>query len=95
MKRNIELHIEELVLHGFAPGNRHAIGEAVELELTRLFNEQGMLPSFEKNARIESLKGGEFNVAQGAQAETIGTQIARAIYKGIANENQISSTRTI
>jgi hypothetical protein len=25
----VELHIEELVLHGFAPGDRHAIGEEV------------------------------------------------------------------
>ena len=27
--QNVELHIEELVLHGFAPGDRHRIGEAV------------------------------------------------------------------
>ena len=40
----IELHIEELVLHGFAPGDRHPIGDAVEHELIRLFAEQG-LPS--------------------------------------------------
>ena len=25
-----ELNIEELVLHGFSPGDRHRIGEAVE-----------------------------------------------------------------
>ncbi len=31
---NIELHIEELVLHGFSPNDRHAIGEAVQRELT-------------------------------------------------------------
>jgi hypothetical protein len=33
---SINLHIEELVLHGFAPGDRHRISEAVEQELTRL-----------------------------------------------------------
>ena len=38
---NIELHIEELVLHGFSPRDRDAIGEAVQRELTRLFVEQG------------------------------------------------------
>jgi hypothetical protein len=28
MPRSIELHIEELVLRGFAPGDRYWIGEA-------------------------------------------------------------------
>ena len=37
---NLNLHIEELVLHGFAPGDRYRIGEAVQQELTRLFAEQ-------------------------------------------------------
>lgn len=39
---NIELHIEKLVLHGFAPGAHSRIGEAVQQELTRLFLEQGV-----------------------------------------------------
>ncbi len=83
MKRNIELHIEELVLHGFAPGDRYAIGKAVELELTRLFNERGISPSLSKDMHVDHLNSGEFNVAQGVKAETIGTQIAGAIFKGI------------
>ena len=41
---SIEMHIEELVLHGFEPGDRHAIGDAVERELARLLSEHG-LPS--------------------------------------------------
>ena len=32
----IELVIDELVLHGFDPRQRHAIGDAVARELTRL-----------------------------------------------------------
>ncbi len=32
----IELVIDELVLHGFDPRQRHAIGDAVAAELTRL-----------------------------------------------------------
>lgn len=83
MKRNIEMHIEELVLHGFAHSDRYAIGEAVELGLTRLFNERGISTSLDKNMHIEHLNSGELVVSQGARAETIGTQIAGAIYKGI------------
>ena len=48
---NIELHIEELVLHGFEPGDRHRIGEAIERELARLFAEQGTPPSLAQGAR--------------------------------------------
>jgi hypothetical protein len=38
----IELTVEELVLHGFAAGDRYAIAEAVERELTRLLGGQGV-----------------------------------------------------
>jgi hypothetical protein len=42
---NLELHVEELVLHGFAPGDRYRIGEALERTLTQLFVEQGVSAS--------------------------------------------------
>jgi hypothetical protein len=32
----IRLHINELVLHGFDPRDRHAIADAVRLELARI-----------------------------------------------------------
>lgn len=83
MKRNIELHIEELVLHGFAHSDRWGIGEAVERELSRLFIENDFLPSLEDNTHIHNLNGGEFAVAQGAKADIIGTLIAQSVYKGI------------
>ena len=37
-----ELNIEELVMHGFTPGDRHRIGEAVEQELTQLLADRGV-----------------------------------------------------
>ena len=49
---NVELHIEELVLRGFAPGDRYRIGEAVERELAHLFSEQGTPPSLAQEARL-------------------------------------------
>ena len=47
---NIELHIEELVLHGFAPKDRYTIGEAVQRELSRLFAEQGVHSSLSRGS---------------------------------------------
>jgi hypothetical protein len=80
---NIELHIEELVLHGFAPGDRYSIGEAVERELQRLFAEQGAPPSLTQGAEIERLDGGSFGVAAGSRGEVIGAEVAQAVYGGI------------
>ena len=82
-RHNIELHIEELVLHGFAPGDRYAIGEAVQRELTRLFAEQGVHPALAKGRQIERVDGGAFHVRRGSRADAIGTQVAQSVYGGL------------
>ncbi len=81
--RNIEVHIEELVLHGFAPKDRYAIGEAVQRELTRLFAEQGIHPSLSQGYDRGHLDGGTFHVQPGAKSDTIGTQVAQSVYGGL------------
>jgi hypothetical protein len=81
--RSIELHIEGLVLHGFAPGDRHRISAAVERELARLFAEQSGPSSLAQGGEIAHLDGGAFEVVPGAKAEAIGTQIAQAVYGGL------------
>ena len=77
---NIELHIEELVLHGFSPNDRHAIGEVVQKELTRLFAEQGVHASLGRGFEVERVDGGSFNVKPGAKAGAIGMQMAQSVY---------------
>ncbi len=83
MTPNIEIEIEELVLHGFAPGDRATIGEAVQRELTRLLAEQG-LASMNRPIEIAHVNGGAFDVRPGAKSETIGAQIARKVYGGLS-----------
>ena len=80
---NVELHIEELVLHGFAPGDRYRIGDAVERELSRLFAEQGTPPALARGGDIGRLDGGSFEAKPGSRAEATGTQVARAVYGGL------------
>lgn len=80
---NVELHIEELVLHGFAPGDRYRIGEAVELELQRLLTEQGAPHFFSGNVELGQISAGTFNVEPNAKSEVIGAQVARAVYEGM------------
>jgi hypothetical protein len=76
----VEVHIEELVLHGFAPEDRYRIGEAVEKELAILLARQG-IPSLKDGLEIEDMNAGKITVARGAVPEATGAQIARAVYK--------------
>lgn len=80
--RAVELHIEELVLHGFAPGDRHRIADAVERELARLFAERGVPAGLGDGFESPRLDAGSFDFAPGARAETVGEEVARAIYGG-------------
>ena len=82
MTKNIELHIEELVLHGFAPGDRYRIAEGVEQELSRLLADRGVPQSLAQDGEIASVDGGSIEVAQGSRAEAIGAQVAQAVYGG-------------
>jgi hypothetical protein len=84
---NFKLHIEELVLHGFAPDDRQAIAAAVERELTGLlatrFSAQGAADSLTRDGLHPRLDGGAFQVSAGARADSIGAQIARAVHGGL------------
>ena len=80
--RSVELHIEELVLDGFELAHRYTIGEAVERELTRLFTEQGAPIAATQDVEIARLNSGAIEISAGSNAETIGMQLAKAIYEG-------------
>jgi len=87
---NINLHIEELVLHGFAPGDRYTIADAVERELSHLLAQQftpftsaGIPPTSVHDLGNSRLDVGAFNVAPGSRADSIGAQIAQAVHGGL------------
>jgi hypothetical protein len=80
----VELHIEELVLTGFAPGDRFHIGDAVQSELARLLGERGMRNFEREPIAVENLDAGRFKVAQGARPQAIGGQIAEKLYHHVA-----------
>jgi hypothetical protein len=83
--RDIELHVEELVLHGFEPGDRYGIGQAVEQELGRLLAELGTPPSLARTGEVPHLDGGSFETKPGSGVEAIGAQVARAVYGGLSS----------
>lgn len=80
---NIELEIEELILHGFAAIDRESIGMAVRQELTRLLTEGGISPGLAQGGDLPRLNGVTIEVPTGARADVVGTQIAQSIYGGL------------
>jgi hypothetical protein len=80
----VEIHLEELVLYGFAPVERYRLAEAVERALVKLFTDEGAPPSLTQSRALEHLNAGKFEVAAGADAEGIGGHIAQVLYGGLA-----------
>ena len=88
MKRpTIRLHIEELVLHSFAPNDRYAIADAVQQELSRLLAAEIMNPEFaaalKQHSSDGSLDSGAFHAGQDSQPNLLGNQIARTVHRGL------------
>lgn len=85
----LELRIDELVLHGFRPGDRYAIAEAVQRELGRLFTEAGVPPGLAAREReLFRLDAGSFEMAHAATPDAVGTQVAGALYRSLGGLNE-------
>ena len=83
---NIELHIDELVLHGFPRGDRHRIGEAIRQELLRQFSERGIPEVLTRQGNISRLNAGSIQAERGSKPERIGMQVAQAVYGSVVGE---------
>ena len=76
----LELHIEELVLHGFAASDRRHIGAAIKQELSRLLSEAkpGTLPA--NSVELSRLDAGTFRLGPGARPYTVGRNVAERVF---------------
>jgi hypothetical protein len=80
---SIELRIDALVLRGFAPGDRHRIGEAVERELARLLAQEELPPLLARPGQRDGLDAGPISVRSGVSADAIGAEIAQSVFRGL------------
>jgi hypothetical protein len=78
--RETEVHIEELVLHGFAPGDRWRIGDAFEQELRGLLAAKGIPATWLSGS--EWIDAGTVRIAGLTKPARTGAQIASAVYRG-------------
>ena len=79
----VEIHIDRLVLHGFAGKDRYRIGEALERELARLFEQDGVPSALHRNGVVPRPGKGSFVMRPDSGPEFIGARVARAIYRGL------------
>jgi hypothetical protein len=87
----VELHIEELVLHGFAARDRHRIAAAVQVELARLLAAEGQANLLKGRWSLETVNAGAFKVQANAKPLAAGKQIAQAVYRTISREAKIAT----
>jgi hypothetical protein len=85
---NIELKIDELILDGVPAAQRYQIADAVQRELAAQFEREGLPKSFRTSVSPvrDVVGGGTMSLAPGARADTIGGQLAGAIYQGITSD---------
>ena len=81
---DIELHIEELVLHGFPAGDRHRIAAAVETELARLLAQSGAAALPGSSLELDRLDAGAFQVEPGTRPHTVGRQAAQRLFSQLS-----------
>jgi hypothetical protein len=72
----IEIHIDELVLHGFSPHERARIGDAVERTLVDRLSTVSLATA---DAATDRVDAGSITIASGSSTSAIGGAIAGAI----------------
>ena len=88
MDGDIELYIDELVLHGIAPGDSYRVGMQIQAELTRLLQMYGLPPALSSESDFAEINGGQFSVPLNFRPSAIGNQIAGSVFKGLQRTHQ-------
>jgi hypothetical protein len=81
--RPVEVRVDELLLVGFPPVQRHRIGEAAQRELGRLVTaSDATWPA--AGGDLAVLTAGSFRLRPGASPEAAGREIGRAVYRRLS-----------
>jgi len=80
----LQLHIEELVLTGFPPADRHRIQDAVQTALVDLLARGALsLPRPTKSLAIDAVAPQTMQLSARAAAPELGVGVARSIVNGV------------
>jgi hypothetical protein len=81
VRPRVEIVIDELILHGFSPAEKYAIGDSLSQELERLIVVQGY-PAHE-NIDMPVFKTAPVKLQPNAKPNRIGSQVAQVLYGGL------------
>jgi hypothetical protein len=83
--RNINIHIERLILDGLpiSHSQRPLLQAAVEAELARLLTNDGLSAGLMAGGVMPYVPGGSIQLMSDENPKTLGQQIAQAVYGGI------------
>ena len=93
-RANVELHIDELVLHGFAARDRHRIAASLERELTRLIAQGGDAHLPASSMQVDRIDAGRFNLDPAARPSYIGQTVAQRVYRQLSPPIATSTAST-
>jgi hypothetical protein len=85
---SFDVHVEELVLHGFEPRSRYRVGGTVERELERLL--AAGLDGGVEARRVDFVDAGSFELDSSENSTEIGVRVARAAYGAVVRGVEIS-----
>lgn len=82
-----DVRVDELVLHGFRPGDRHEIAAVVEEELARLLAGRPAAPRWlgpgSGDRAVPVLDAGTFELPPDARPRVVGTRLAQALHRAL------------
>ena len=82
-----EVRVDELVLHGFRPGDRHEVAAVVEEELARLLAGRPAAPRWlgpgSGDLAVPALDAGTFELPPDARPRVVGTRVAQALHQAL------------
>lgn len=76
----VRLHIEQLVLHGFDPRDRHAIADAIRAEVAAVLAGQHIT----RSAAVDHVDGGEIHTSSVRETKSVGQAVGRAVRGGLS-----------
>lgn len=82
-KRNIKLHIEELVLDGFSSRDKNQLASVVRQELQHLLSRGDIPRRLVRSGDIPQLDGGTIQMEPKSTVESKGIKIARNLHGGL------------
>jgi hypothetical protein len=87
----VELHVDEVVLHGLPVANRHSLAGAVEYELERLLVERSWEPPWLSDLEVDGLDADGMTLPVRAPDGLIGRRLAEAI--GVALDRALAARK--